>query len=85
MLRKDMWDKNITVAYEQADRLYYKGKITLKDLQDFRSLIKDFDESMHVLFNKEVLALFKKRQQIRREQVTLNNLFQTFNFSLMAA
>lgn len=86
MLSKIEWESRVEKLNAGLLDLYWnKGKLSLKELQDFKAVVKEIDGIMQVLLKKEHFALPRKSFMIRKEKAQLNNIFQSLETSLLAA
>lgn len=86
MLSKMEWETRVEKLNNGLLDLYWnKGKLSLRELNDFKSVVQDINETMQTLFKKEAYALPKKAFTIRKEKAQLNNIFQSLEMGLLTA
>lgn len=84
MFTKVQWDKEVDSLNSRLYSLYWdKGGMSLKNLNEFRSLLTDMDELMQALFQEFKIRLFPlSRQDISKEMSQLQNQFVVFDYNV---
>lgn len=84
MFTKVQWDKEVNSLNDRLYSLYWdKGGMSLKHLNEFRSLLTDMDEVMQAYFQEVKIRLFPlSRQGISKEMSQLQNQFRVFDYNV---